>query len=146
MRKLLYSLGLSAFVLFAGCSNDANENELGENINAEQNNQEEIIEENVTGENNEQNNEQEEPEQPEEKTVTATYEVNQGTWSITPLDDANEEVVLLTIDDAPDGHALEMAETLQALEANAIFFVNGHFLRSEEHTSELQSRGHLVCR
>ncbi|HLQ98587.1 MAG TPA: polysaccharide deacetylase family protein [Candidatus Dormibacteraeota bacterium] len=132
MRKLLYSLGLSAFVLFAGCSNDANENELGENINAEQNNQEEIIEENVTGENNEQNNEQEEPEQPEEKTVTATYEVNQETWSITPLDDANEEVVLLTIDDAPDGHALEMAETLQALEANAIFFVNGHFLETEE--------------
>jgi len=132
MRKLLYSLGLSAFVLFAGCSNDANENELGENINAEQNNQEEIIEENVTGENNEQNNEQEEPEQPEEETVTATYEVNQETWSITPLDDANEEVVLLTIDDAPDGHALEMAETLQALEANAIFFVNGHFLETEE--------------
>src|SRR5439155_5056449 len=23
---------------------------------------------------------------------------------------------------------------------------NDHFLRSEEHTSELQSRGHLVCR
>src|SRR5690625_7504280 len=25
-------------------------------------------------------------------------------------------------------------------------FVNVHALRSEEHTSELQSRGHLVCR
>src|SRR5690625_6914579 len=32
---------------------------------------------------------------------------------------------------------------LQALEAAAVL---DHSLRSEEHTSELQSRGHLVCR
>src|SRR5439155_20167987 len=27
-----------------------------------------------------------------------------------------------------------------------VFAVRAHLLRSEEHTSELQSRGHLVCR
>lgn len=135
MKKILYGLGLIVFLISVGCSNSANENETGENINNGPNNQEDVSGENLTGENNEQNDEQEEPEEPEEpeeETITATYEVNQETWSITPLDDANEDVVLLTIDDAPDGHALEMAETLQALDANAIFFVNGHFLETEE--------------
>ncbi|WP_054754977.1 polysaccharide deacetylase family protein [Piscibacillus salipiscarius] len=49
-----------------------------------------------------------------------------------PIDDANPKVVLLTIDDAPDEHAIEMAKTLKELKAPAIFFVNGHFMDTKE--------------
>ncbi|MYL28187.1 polysaccharide deacetylase family protein [Halobacillus halophilus] len=57
----------------------------------------------------------------------AQYEMT-GSWSFQPIADADPEVALLTIDDIPDEHALEMAETLKEKEAPAIFFVNGHFL------------------
>lgn len=53
-------------------------------------------------------------------------------WFIKPIDDADERVVLLTIDDAPENYALEMARILKKLEAPAIFFVNGHFLETKE--------------
>ncbi|MDY0406013.1 polysaccharide deacetylase family protein [Virgibacillus sp. 179-BFC.A HS] len=60
-------------------------------------------------------------------------------WYLTPIDaEANEKVVLLTIDDAPDKHALEMAKTLKALNVKAIFFVNGHFLESDKKKAELK--------
>ena len=136
MRNLVYALLILLLLVITSCSNSHNEKEQNNNMNIEQDNQEEIIEEEPDTEenNNEQNEENttQENENEQEEIVKATYEVNQETWSITPLDDANEKVVLLTIDDAPDGHALEMAETLQALDANAIFFVNGHFLESDE--------------
>lgn len=69
-----------------------------------------------------------------DKEVEVIYEVNERTWSVEPIDPAqtNPKVVLLTIDDAPDKHALEMAQTLKALNAPAIFFVNGHFLETPE--------------
>ncbi|TMW73034.1 polysaccharide deacetylase family protein [Alteribacter natronophilus] len=60
--------------------------------------------------------------------------------TVRPLDEENDEqVVLLTIDDVPDEHGVEMAETLAELEAGAIFFVNGHFLNSEEGREQLQA-------
>src|SRR5690606_18970829 len=59
-------------------------------------------------------------------------------WGFRPIGDANEKVVLLTIDDAPDKHALEMAKTLKKLNAPAIFFVNGHFLNTVEEKAVLQ--------
>lgn len=67
------------------------------------------------------------------------YELTEKNWSIQPIvDQAEEKVVLLTIDDAPDKHALEMAKTLKSLDAKAIFFVNGHFLESDEQKQVLK--------
>ena len=60
------------------------------------------------------------------------YEVNMNNWRIEPIKEGNPKVALLTIDDAPDQHALEMAEILKELEVSAIFFVNGHLLESDE--------------
>ena len=141
-RNILFGLGLAIIVLITGCSNSTNEAEPEENINTEPNNQEEIEEETPEVENNdhepdqdEDNNEEQEL---EEEIITPTYELNSETWSIVPIDDANEQVVLLTIDDAPDGYALDMAKTLQALDANAIFFVNGHFLETTEQKETLK--------
>lgn len=60
------------------------------------------------------------------------YELNVDQQIIEPIDQANKKVVLLTIDDAPDQHALEMAKTLHDLDVKAIFFVNGHFLKGNK--------------
>ncbi len=68
-----------------------------------------------------------------------SYTVNQNDWSLEPVNDADEQVVLLTIDDAPDNHGVEMAEILYELDAPAIFFVNGHFLQSGEGEEQLEA-------
>ncbi|BAM47748.1 polysaccharide deacetylase family protein [Amphibacillus xylanus] len=65
--------------------------------------------------------------------VEVMYQINQANWAVEPItDEADSNVVLLTIDDAPDKYALEMAKTLKELEVPAIFFVNGHFIQTEE--------------
>ncbi|MBB6454967.1 peptidoglycan/xylan/chitin deacetylase (PgdA/CDA1 family) [Salirhabdus euzebyi] len=80
--------------------------------------------------------EEEEPLEPEP--VTPLYEVSSD-WSIKPIEEGtNEKVVLLTIDDAPETYGVEMAETLKKLEAPAIFFVNGHFIDTEEEQEKLK--------
>lgn len=40
-------------------------------------------------------------------------------------------LVFLTFDDAPDKHSLQIAQTLKAKGAHALFLVNGHFLDEE---------------
>lgn len=70
--------------------------------------------------------------------VEPLYELNEATWSFEPIGDADPKAALLTIDDAPDKHALEMAKTLKELDAPAIFFVNGHFIDTEEEKAVLK--------
>jgi peptidoglycan-N-acetylglucosamine deacetylase len=77
-------------------------------------------------------------EQPEKVVQEPQYKINEANWSVQPIADQNTKVVLLTIDDAPDEHALKMAEDLKALEAPAIFFVNGHFLDTPEEKEVLK--------
>lgn len=66
------------------------------------------------------------------------YRLNPATWGFEPITDAPAEAVLITIDDAPDKNAVEMAITLKELDVPAIFFVNGHFLDSEEEKDNLE--------
>lgn len=67
------------------------------------------------------------------------YEVNQSNWGVEPIEDGvNEQVVLLTIDDVPDKYGVEMAHILNELDAPAIFFVNGHFIQTEEQQAKLR--------
>lgn len=73
-----------------------------------------------------------------EDTIKPQYEVAED-WSLTPIEEGiNEKVVLLTIDDAPDQNAMDMARTLKDLNAKAIFFVNGHFLETPEQEEMLK--------
>ncbi|TMU87937.1 polysaccharide deacetylase family protein [Bacillus sp. BHET2] len=74
----------------------------------------------------------------DEVVQTKDYKINENNWSINPIKDANTKVVLLTIDDAPDQHALQMAKDLKELNAPAIFFVNGHFLDTPEEKETLK--------
>ncbi|HAM82107.1 polysaccharide deacetylase family protein [Ornithinibacillus bavariensis] len=79
--------------------------------------------------------------------VEAAYRIADN-WSITPIKEGiNEKIVLLTIDDAPDKYALEMARTLKDLDAGAIFFVNGHFLETPENKEilkEIHDMGFII--
>ncbi|WHY63360.1 polysaccharide deacetylase family protein [Cytobacillus firmus] len=80
-------------------------------------------------------------EKPKEEAVSLPepqYKVNEHNWSIEPINQANSKVVLLTIDDAPDKNALEMARILKKLSAPAIFFVNGHFIDTPEEAKVLK--------
>ena len=83
---------------------------------------------------------QEETEEEPQKVAVAEpqYRINPANWSAQPIADASEKVVLVTIDDAPDKHAMEMAETLKSQNVPAIFFVNGHFLDTDEEKQQLK--------
>lgn len=60
------------------------------------------------------------------------YRMNLKNFTFEPIAGASSKVVLLTIDDAPDQYALDMARTLKQLHVPAIFFVNGHFIQTPE--------------
>ncbi|WP_246944087.1 polysaccharide deacetylase family protein [Bacillus pinisoli] len=91
-----------------------------------------------TLENSSDSNAEEEQQEVVDKPFEPTYRINQENWSIEPIADANKNVVLLTIDDAPDQYGLEMAKVLKEYNAPAIFFVNGHFIDSPEEENVLK--------
>ncbi|HET7580978.1 MAG TPA: polysaccharide deacetylase family protein [Bacillales bacterium] len=59
-------------------------------------------------------------------------------YYIKPIGHADPKVVLLTIDDAPDQHAVEMAKTLKKLHAKAIFFVMGDLIDTKQGKAKLK--------
>lgn len=141
MKRKLFVLLIGAILLLVGCSNgnadEDSENSQEENSDETQSNeenQEEEIEDVVEEPEVENEIAEEEPE-----SVEVEYQINAANSVVEPLNDSvNEKVALLTIDDAPDGNALEMAKTLAKLDAKAIFFVNGHFLDTDEEKAVLK--------
>lgn len=76
------------------------------------------------------NGEKTETEKKEMPSLTFTMDVNN--WTFQSTEETEQKYVLITIDDAPDTYAVEMAHILAEREVPAIFFVNGHLLSSEE--------------
>jgi len=143
MKKLCFILLCMIALTMTACANSSEEEDAqtldeeneGYEEQSGENDEEMQDEENRTAtDENDEDGQQESEEDTVNKEIKEEpeYSVSEETWSIVPMDDADEEVVLLTIDDAPDGQALQMAETLYDLGANAIFFVNGHFLNTPE--------------
>ncbi|RAZ69949.1 polysaccharide deacetylase family protein [Planococcus maitriensis] len=81
--------------------------------------------------------EEQAPEEAGEQAVEPRYRINPQNSKVEPIGDANAQAVLITIDDAPDTYSLKMAKTLKELDVPAIFFVNGHFLDTEEEQETL---------
>src|SRR5699024_4360970 len=83
----------------------------------------------------------------QEEEVEVQYFIDEDA-TVVPLEEGiDENVVLLTIDDAPDKYAVEMEETMQAVDVGAIFFVNGHFLNTpedEEALKQIHEMGFLI--
>ncbi|MFC3040194.1 polysaccharide deacetylase family protein [Virgibacillus xinjiangensis] len=134
--KRLWMLFLLTLLLLSACSNSEETTGNQENPAETETDQEETVEsEEENPEAVKEGEEVEEKAQPSEP----HYEINRDSWSLTPMvESANEEVVLLTIDDAPDTYAVEMANTLKENNAKAIFFVNGHFLDTDEEKEMLK--------
>ncbi|MCP8616067.1 polysaccharide deacetylase family protein [Salirhabdus salicampi] len=79
----------------------------------------------------------------EEEMKSPLYEVS-NVWSIKPMEeDVAHNVVLMTIDDAPDKYSLEMAKTLKNLDVKAIFFVNGIFIEKGDGREQLKQIAEL---
>ncbi|MGD7043527.1 polysaccharide deacetylase family protein [Jeotgalibacillus proteolyticus] len=138
------AIGLTSLLLLSACSTEdstALDEETVETMTegeSEEENQtsEDTSEAEETAEKAEQDEESETVQ--EEVRVEKLYELNDVNWSVQPIGDANPQVALLTIDDAPDKHGVEMARTLKDLDAKAIFFVNGHFLDTPEEEEMLK--------
>lgn len=82
----------------------------------------------------EQTEAQEEETEAAEEQINYQYQVTENYAYIQTIEgtDANEQVALLTYDDAPDKYAVEIAKALTEQDAPAIFFVNGMYLENEE--------------
>ncbi|MFC5602925.1 polysaccharide deacetylase family protein [Sporosarcina koreensis] len=131
MKKSLLYIPLLSMLLLASCNEEAKPEKTDEA--AQPTELEEATEEIVTDEEQQDAEAEAEPEEDKELAEKAPlYELDPKTYSIQPIGDANPKVVLLTIDDAPDKRALDMAKTLKSLNAPAIFFVNGHFIATDE--------------
>ncbi|MFN7251006.1 MAG: polysaccharide deacetylase family protein [Anaerobacillus sp.] len=64
----------------------------------------------------------------------------QSDHTVKPIDElGDQQVVLLTIDDAPNRYSVEMANLLKEKDVNAIFFVNGHFINDEAGREKLKT-------
>lgn len=138
MKKVIYSLVLGSSILLAGCQADdkANEEVQEEAPGASTTSPEEVENENgevVDGETDAETDEEAIEEQ------ALLYEVNEANYSIEPIEENTEtQVALLTIDDAPDKHAVEMAQKLKDIDAPAIFFINGMYIESDEGKEQLK--------
>lgn len=145
MNKLLKIIILFLVVtILAGCTNsdiNSNKNETTDRTENNENRNKNKVSQSNNEDNEMEKNEEEAQTKTKEKeiskTISPVYEVNDQ-WSVVPIDNENEKVVLLTIDDAPDKYGLKMAQTLKELDAPAIFFVNGHFLTTSEKKEELK--------
>ncbi|WP_343042343.1 polysaccharide deacetylase family protein [Ornithinibacillus caprae] len=139
MRKIVVILSVLFFILLVACND--------ENSVPEENTSDDVEQENKDSEEDTKNEEDEDekdldeevPESEENsEVVEPKYKIDENA-SVVPVEDGvNENVVLLTIDDAPDKYSLEMAKKLKELEAGAIFFVNGHFIDTEEEQETLK--------
>ncbi|OZU90456.1 polysaccharide deacetylase [Virgibacillus indicus] len=137
MKRIVIGLFISIIVLSACNAEETSSNEQVEKETAEEPSEKEIKENPDKEVTDEEKETAEETEEPLEE-INPKYKVSEN-WSIIPMEDGvNEKVVLLTIDDAPDNYAVDMAETLKELEVNAIFFVNGHFLDTPEEVEKLR--------
>lgn len=133
---LITSLLLMSMLALAACNAESTTQPslLDEEKKKEQTNNEEKPSEKKTEEQEEIAGETVE----EEVEERVQYEVAKDS-SIIPLsENINENIVLLTFDDAPDKYSLDIAETLKSLNANAIFFVNGHFISTPEGEEKLK--------
>ncbi|MGN8645160.1 polysaccharide deacetylase family protein [Gracilibacillus sp. HCP3S3_G5_1] len=138
VKKSIYTLLLAILIGLVACSDNRNEENEGtdsEEASTDETSTEDVEEPPVTEEKDD--NQREDEEKVQERTEPL-YELDEN-WNLIPLKEGtDEDIVLLTIDDAPDKYALEMAQILKELEVPAIFFVNGHFLQTDEDKHKLR--------
>lgn len=148
MRRFLVLASMIMALVAAGCSDSAGE-EAAEKDNKQEKKTQEVSQAQGNSEEETVDEAEDKTEETDEETenMEPIYSVSEN-WTIVPEDgEANEQVALITIDDAPDTYAVDMAHTLKELDVNAIFFVNGHFLdtpEEEEMLKEIHEMGFVI--
>ncbi|MFZ4450301.1 polysaccharide deacetylase family protein [Salibacterium aidingense] len=142
MRRIIAAIGMSLLLSACGLNAEETASKAEEAVDTESAEKTEAPEESDTPQENEEEpgDEQEDTSNKKEvETEDKLYEVNKNDSSLDALKEGmDEQKVLITIDDAPDAHSVEMAEFLSKQSIPAIFFVNGHFLQSEEGRKDLK--------
>src|SRR5699024_544320 len=88
---------------------------------------------------NDETEEKNDSNEEEKDEVEPLYSINEERWSIEPLkEETKYKVVLLTINDASESHSLEMTENQEALQVNAILYVNGHLIETDKEKETLR--------
>lgn len=144
MKKYSIYAFLAALLFLQGCGAAENDSNSAEEVSGqasqEQRDTNKDLSEDKVKNTEEQRDQKEKQEQTDpiagkdENNVKAekTYQINENTWTVDPITDADSKVALLTIDDAPDENTLKIAQTLKSLDVSAIFFVNGHLINTLE--------------
>ncbi|QKY68917.1 polysaccharide deacetylase family protein [Lentibacillus sp. CBA3610] len=144
MKNIIWVL-FAAALLMTACADETTDVEKTEEDTTEQEKTEESTADTSDAKQNESEDEEkasgqsDKGETVQENISEPEYKIDENDSSVVPISEkGNEKAVLLTIDDVPDGHALNMAKTLKDLDAGAIFFVNGHFLETSEDKETVQ--------
>lgn len=127
-------IGLSSVIITGCASSEQTSIESSNNTESTESASSEL---NQTKENDQEQDAEQKKAEEEQEQQKPQYKVSEVS-SIVPIDDAEAQVALLTFDDAPDKHALEIAKSLKEADAPAIFFVNGHFLTTDEEKETLK--------
>lgn len=139
MRKAVFFIGIIFVIILTACTDFSADRDKPSDFEKEEENK--LADQSSVPASKSEKKQADSDEKPKEEEVflpEPQYKINEHNWSIEPINQANSKVVLLTIDDAPDKNALEMARILKELSAPAIFFVNGHFIDTPEEAKVLK--------
>ncbi|MER2174478.1 MAG: polysaccharide deacetylase family protein [Carnobacterium sp.] len=143
MKSILLGVSLMSALILSGCqtadtsADDSTTSSLVSNTSESQSSSTE--ESSTSEQSNEAQSSVESSEKPSDKQEAFRYHINPTTSVVEPIDEAvDPKVALLTFDDSPDQHAVEIAEQLKAINAPAIFFVNGMYIESDEGKAKLK--------
>jgi len=134
LNKKLVAAALFSSFLLSGCTDSSSKDSAADSTATEDTAAQIDTTENETSTEDSASNET------EEETISYQYEVDPASQRIVPLEEGlNEKVALLTYDDAPDKHAVEIAKVLEEHDAPAIFFVNGMYLTTDQGKKDLKT-------
>ncbi|SDQ09475.1 polysaccharide deacetylase family protein [Carnobacterium viridans] len=139
MKTILLGVSLMSALILSGCqtsdpsADNSSTSSLASNTSESQSSS---TEESFTSE---ESSEVQSSVESSDKQEAFRYHINPTTSVVEPNDEATDsKVALLTFDDSPDQHAVEIAEQLKAINAPAIFFVNGMYIESDEGKAKLK--------
>ena len=144
MKTILLGVSLMSALVLSGCQPSASsesDNDTSSSLNSEvTESQSSSTDETETSEasSSAQSSMESTEETPDEQPAFQ-YKINPVTSVVEPIDAETEsKVALLTFDDSPDQHAVDIAEQLKSINAPAIFFVNGMYIESDEGKDKLK--------
>lgn len=142
MKTILLGVSLMSALVLSGCQTSTpSDNDTSSSLNSEvTESQSSSADETTTSEesSSEQSSMESTEEAPKEQEAYL-YKINPVTSVVEPIDaETDSKVALLTFDDSPDQHAVDIAKQLKSINAPAIFFVNGMYIESDEGKDKLK--------